>query len=80
MSDFNIREFSEKSPIANINSLPINCLVQYYKHVMFLSEIELVQILKLLNTNINLFLVIYPFFITLYQEYITEEGECLTRV
>ena len=38
----------------------------YYKHVMFLSDIELVQIFKLMNTNINLFLVIYPFFITLY--------------
>ena len=27
--DFNIGEFSEKSPIANINSLPINRLVRY---------------------------------------------------
>ena len=66
IGDFNIGKFSEKAPIANINSLPINRLVQYYKHVMFLSDIELVQILKLMNTNINLFLVIYPFFITLY--------------
>ena len=28
---FNIGEFSEKSPIANINSSPINRLVRYYK-------------------------------------------------
>ena len=27
----NIGEFSEKSPIANINSSPINCLVRHYK-------------------------------------------------
>ena len=32
----------------------------YYKHIMFL------QILKLMNTSMNLFLVICPFFITLY--------------
>ena len=29
IGDFNIGEFSEISPIANINSLPINRLVQY---------------------------------------------------
>ena len=29
IGDFNIGEFSEKLPIANINSLSINRLVQY---------------------------------------------------
>ena len=29
IGDFNIGEFSEKLPIANINSSPINRLVQY---------------------------------------------------
>ena len=29
LADFNIGEFSEKSPIANINSSPINRLVRY---------------------------------------------------
>ena len=29
IGDFNIGEFSEKLPITNINSSPINCLVRY---------------------------------------------------
>ena len=32
--DFNIGELLKNSPIANINSSPINHLVRYAKHIM----------------------------------------------
>ena len=34
IGDFNIGKFSEKSPIANINSLPINHLVRYVENII----------------------------------------------
>ena len=47
--DFNIGEFSEKSPIANINSSPINRLVRY-----FINTRASINALVIVNTIIGL--------------------------